>query len=83
MLLPEPLTAKPHFNICVSSAGVEGEEYLEGVRGPVLAEGGERGRSGRYTNKTAAAAASRKVDIALVICLSRRRQLNFLLSNTL
>lgn len=83
MLFPEPPTAKPHFNICVSSAGVESEERLKGVRGPVLAEGGERGHSSRCTNKTAAAAASWKVDIALIICLSRRRQLNFLLSNTL
>ncbi len=42
MLLPEAPTAKPHFNICVSSDRGEEGEYLNGEGGPVWAEGGER-----------------------------------------
>lgn len=60
MLFPEPLTPKPHFNICVSSEG-KGKTILKGEEGSVWAEG-ERVHSDLRTNKTAAVAASQKVD---------------------
>lgn len=58
MLLPEPPMPKPHFNICVSSDGGDGEEYLKAEGGPVWVEGGVREHSDLRTNKTAAVAAS-------------------------
>lgn len=63
MLLPEPPTPKPHFNICVSSDRGEREEYLKGAGGSVWAEGGENEHSDLHANKTAAVAASLKLTL--------------------